>query len=161
MASASMAVSSLTFHRFFFGCFFCRKMKNGWPWEEKSHFALSVGYFFLGLTWVELGLNGLYWVILGFTRFYRVLLGLTGFYWVLLGFTGFYRVSPNFTGFYQILLGFIRFYRVLPVFTGFYWVLLNFTAFYWVFLRRPTPLVYIVLYWAISDLNGLERSILG
>ena len=35
----------------------------------------------------------LFWVLLGFTGFYRVLLGFTGFYcvfnWVLLGFTGF------------------------------------------------------------------------
>ena len=55
----------------------------------------------MGFTWVLLGFNGLYWVLLRFV---------TEFYWVLLGFTGF-------IGFYWVLLGF----------TGFYWVLLGFT----------------------------------
>ena len=42
-------------------------------------------------------------------------------YWVLSGFTGFYRVLPGFpmfTGFYRVLLGFAGFF---PSFAWFYW----------------------------------------
>ena len=42
--------------------------------------------------------------------------GFTRFYWVLLGFTGFYR---DLTEFYQVLLGFTKFHLVLPSFPGF------------------------------------------
>ena len=88
------------------------------------------------------------WMSQGFAGFYRVLLSFTGFlldvlrfYWVLLGFTEFYKVLPDCTGFYWVLPGFTRFLLdvskfswVLPVFTGFYWVLLGCTGFYRVLL---------------------------
>ena len=38
---------------------------------------------------IELRTIAVYWVLLGFTEFQRVLLGFTGFYWLLLGFTEF------------------------------------------------------------------------
>ena len=53
---------------------------------------------------------------------------LLGFYWVLLGFTGFYRVSTVISG---VLLGF---YWVLLGFTGFYWAVLGLSVLGWVLL---------------------------
>ena len=49
----------------------------------------SFRMFLLGLIRYYLVLNGLYWVVLGYTGFYWVLMGFTGFYWVLLGCIGF------------------------------------------------------------------------
>ena len=66
-----------------------------------------------------------------FTRFYRLFLGFSGLYWVLLGLTRFCWVKVGFTWFYRLFLGFIGLYWVLLGFTGFYWVLLGFTGFYW------------------------------
>ena len=43
--------------------------------------------------------KGLYWVLLGFTGFYRVVPVLTGFYWVL---SGFYWVSLGIIGFHWV-----------------------------------------------------------
>ena len=81
-----------------------------------------------------------YWVLRGFTGFYRVF---RGFYWVLLGFTGFYWVLPSFywvvpsfTGSYWVLSDFTRFYRVSLVLTGFCHVLHDFHR---VFTYRVLP----------------------
>jgi len=65
-------------------------------------------------------------ILLGFTEFFW-------FYWMLLGFTGFYRVLPSlvlvllgFTGCHWVLMGFTKFWLG---FTGFYWVLPSFNVF--------------------------------
>ena len=102
--------------------------------------------------------TGFYWVLLGFSDYYRNLpkaigfyqvlllfyfiwLSFTGFYWDLTGSTGFYWVVldftwilPVFTGFYPFLLDFIGIYCVLPGVSGFYWVLSGFTGLYRVLL---------------------------
>ena len=49
-------------------------------------------------------LYGVYWVLLGFTRYYQVLLGFTEFYWVLLGSTRLCLVLLGFTRLSWVLL---------------------------------------------------------
>ena len=109
----------------------------------------------------------LYWVLLGFTGFYRVLPGFTGFllgfYWVLLGFTRMYHITCNrstksipFYKLIRVLLGFTRFYRVL---LGFYWVLLGFTGFYWVLLGF-TRMYHITCYRSTKSTIFLRYAVL-
>ena len=70
-----------------------------------------------------------YWVLLGFTVFYRVSLCFTRYNWVLLGFPRIQYVLLVF----WLLLGFTQFYLVLLVLTGLYWVFRGFNMFCWVF----------------------------
>ena len=72
-------------------------------WIESRPMATRVrAPSFTGFSRTRLTLHvpkGLYWVLLGFTGFYRVVPVLTGFYWVL---SGFYWVSLGIIGFHWV-----------------------------------------------------------
>ena len=89
-----------------------------------------------GFSWLDIDLNWVAIISLGFIGFERVLLGFTGFYRVLPGFTGFYWVFKGITWLHWFFnwISWLDLYLNWDVIismglTGFYWVFPGFTEF--------------------------------
>ena len=117
--SAASVASELSITGFFFvlfyRVFFCQESDRfsdafrgclSRVTEFLPSFGRVLGEFFQ----LDLHAHAFYWVLLGFTEFYRVKQTPP------IDFAVVYQVVPGFTEFYRLFLGFSRFYRVLPSF---------------------------------------------